>query len=121
MDLYKQQQFGFFLQTATERYVARLEERFRGAGGALDALRENAGAEGARLSEFTDAVFEDFLLNNVEGSCFVLQALAKRKVESSHGDNVETTLINMAKELFAELLRQKTIESLEQHSGYQSV
>ena len=121
MDLYKQQQFGFLLQTATERYVARLEERFRGADGALVALRENAQGEGIRLGEFTDAVFDDFLLNNVEGACFVLQSLAKRRIESTHGDNVETILINMAKEIFSELLLQKTIESLEQHSGYQSV
>jgi hypothetical protein len=35
--------------------------------------------------------------------------------------NVETMLVEMAKQLFGELMLQKTIESLEQHSGYQSV
>jgi hypothetical protein len=121
VDLYKQQQFGFFLQTATERYVARLEERFRGPDGALEILEQDPNSEGVWLTGFTDAVFEDFLLNNVEGSCFVLQSLARRTVESSESGTVETTLIHMAKKLFAELLLQKTIESLEQHSGYQSV
>lgn len=121
MDLYKQQQFGFFLQTATERYVARLEERFRGAEGALEMLRQDPDAEGVWLSGFTDAVFVDFLLNNVEGSCFVLQSMARRKVATPETGTVETILIKMAKQLFAELLLQKTIESLEQHSGYQSV
>ncbi len=121
MDLYQQQQFGFFLQTATERYVARLEERFRGADGALATLNQNPNAEGVWLNEFTDAVFEDFLLDNVEGACFILQSLAKRKVAGVEPGTVETTLIEMAKKLFAELLLQKTIESLEQHSGYQSV
>jgi hypothetical protein len=121
MDLYKQQQFGFFLQTATERYVARLEERFRGAGGALEVLKQDPHGEGVWLDEFTAAVFEDFLLNNIEGSCFVLQSLPKRKVDAVPAGSVETILIDMAKKLFAELLLQKTIESLEQRSGYQSV
>ena len=119
MDLYQKQQFGFFLQTATERFVARLEERFRGADGALEHVR--ADAEAALLTDFTDAVFDDFLLNNVEGACFVLQALATRKVEPVEGDTVDAILVGMAKKLFAELLLQKSIESLEQHSGYQSV
>ena len=121
MDLYKQQQFGFFLQTATERYVARLEERFRGSAAALEQVKSNPNAEGVWLDEFVDAVFEDFLLNNTEGACFVLQALAKRKVESVEVGTVEATLVSMAKKLFGELMLQKTIESLEQHSGYQSV
>ena len=121
MDLYKQQQFGFFLQTATERYVARLEERFRGSDGALEMLRQDPNAEGVTLDGFTDAVFDDFLLANVEGACFVLQALPKRKIETNEPGTVESIVIAMAKNLFAELLLQKTIESLEQHSGYQSV
>ena len=122
MDLYKQQQFGFFLQTATERYVARLEERFRGAAAALEKIKLDANAEGVWLDEFVDAVFEDFLLNNVEGACFVLQALAKRQIEESiPPGQVEATIIAIAKTLFAQLMLQKTIESLEQHSGYQSV
>ena len=121
MDLYKQQLFGFFLQTATERYVARLEERFRGSDGALEMLTKDPNAEGVALDGFTDAVFDDFLLSNVEGACFVLQSLPKRKTQSSEPGTVEAILIAMAKMLFAELLLQKTIESLEQHSGYQSV
>lgn len=121
MDLYQQQQFGFFLQTATERYVARIEERFRGPNTALEKVKMDPNAEGVWLDEFVDAVFEDFLLNNIAGACFVLQALAKRNIESVEPGNVETTLVAMAKKLFSELMLQKTIESLEQHSGYQSV
>ena len=122
MDLYKQQQFGFFLQTATERYVARLEERFRGADGALASLKQDPNGEGVTLKRILRMpFFDDFLLCNVEGACFVLQSLPKRKIESIEPGTVEATLIAMAKKLFAELLMQKTIESLEQHSGYQSV
>ena len=49
MDLYKQQQFGFFLQTATERYVARLEERFRGAEAARQMIAEDPNGEGREV------------------------------------------------------------------------
>jgi hypothetical protein len=121
MELYQQQQFGFFLETATERFVARLEERFRGPDQALEMLREDPETEGVWLRQFTDAVFDDFLLNNLEGACFVLQALAKRRVSDLEDGTVEKTLITMAKRLFADLLLQKTVETLEQHSGYQSV
>ncbi len=121
MELYQQQQFGFLLQTATERFVARLEERFRGVEQALDQINTDPNAEGVWLNEFTDAVFEDFLLNNTGGYCFVLQALARQKTCEVAAGTVESTLGKLAKQLFADLLLQKTIESLEQHSGYQSV
>ena len=121
MELYQQQQFGFFLETATERFVARLEERFRGPDKALERVQQDPEADGVWLSQFTDAVFDDFLLNNLEGACFVLQALAKRRVTDVEAGTVESTLIALAKTLFAELLLQKTVETLEQHSGYQPV
>lgn len=121
MDLYQQQQFGFFLQTATERFVARLEERYRGADAALQRLKEDPRGQHARLTEFTTAVFDDFLLNNVAGACFVLQALANRNIDGAEAGTVAAALIGMAKKLFAELLLQKAIEALEQHAGYQPV
>ncbi len=121
MDLYQQQQFGFLLQTATERFVTRLEERFRGSDAALVQIKQDPDAEGVWLNQFADAIFEDFLLNNVEGACFVLQAAAKRKTDALPAGTIEQSLIAMAKTVFSELLLQKTIETLEQHSGYQSV
>ena len=121
MDLYQQQQFGFLLQTATERYVTRLEERFRGCEAALEKIKQDPEAEGVWLSQFTAAVFEDFLLENVAGACFVLQSVPRRKTDALAAGTIEQTLIQMAKSVFSELLLQKTIEALEQHSGYQSV
>ncbi len=121
MDLYQQQQFGFFLQTATERFVARLEQRFRGATGALENIKADPNSEGVWLDGFTDAVFEDFLLNNIDGACFVLRSLANRTTAGMEPAAVEVTLVGLAKRIFAELLLQKTIEALEQHSGYQPV
>lgn len=121
MDLYAQQQFGFFLQTATERYVMRLEERFRGAEPALARARQAPDEFRAGLRQFTDAVFEDFLLNNLAGACFVLQGMAQRQVESAPAGSVESVLVEMSKELFTDLLENKSVEMLEQHASYQSI
>ncbi len=122
MDIHQQQQFIFFLQTATERHVVRLEERFRGTDNALQHIRDHPDGEGLLMTEFVDALFADFLLYNADGACFVLRSLPNRTVQPPvTADTVEQTLVTMAKQLFTELLLQKTIESLEQRSGYQSI
>ncbi len=121
MDLHEKQQFDFLLNTAVERYVERLEQRNGGVEIALDKLRRDAESDGVWLTRFTQAVFDDFLLNNVEGACFVLKALAKQPVETMAPGKVEATLIAMAQRVFAFLLRQKTEEALEQRSSVQAV
>lgn len=120
MDLHERQQFDFLLQTAAERLVARLEERHRGPDAALERLRGGPDEVGP----FVDVVFADFLLDNADGGCFVLRALARRpagEVVVISGDTVETLVVGTAKRLFAALLAAKAEEILEQHSGYQSV
>ncbi|MAT70217.1 MAG: hypothetical protein CMJ58_11925 [Planctomycetaceae bacterium] len=121
MDLHEQQQFGYLLATAVERYVARLEERHRGADGALAHLKDDTSDSARELAEFTGAFFDDFLLANVDGACFVLRALPRRKIDAQPAGPIDETLIGMAKALFAELLAAKTVEALQQHSGYQSI
>ncbi|HMO16064.1 MAG TPA: hypothetical protein PKD64_18375 [Pirellulaceae bacterium] len=123
MALHERQQFDFLLQTAVERFVERLEQRFRGAHSALEELKCNPEAEGIWLSQFTGAVFDDFLLNNVEGACFVLRSLPQRRVnlEATVCGTVEQHLIELSQTLFRELLRNKSKELLEQHVGYQAV
>lgn len=121
MDLHEKQQFDFLLNAAVERYVERLEQRNGGVEIALDKLRRDPEAEGVWLTRFTQAVFDDFLLNNVEGACFVLKALAKRPVEAAPAGKVEANLIAMARQVFAALLCQKTEEALEQRSSVQGV
>ena len=126
MDLHQRQQFDFLLQTATERFVTRLEERWRGAEPALAKLRATPDGEGVWLGAFVDAIFQDFLLDNVDGGCFVLRSLPKRSIESQKSavavaGTVEQGVAVLARGLFAELLLQKSVEALEQHSGYQSV
>ncbi|MEZ6096829.1 MAG: hypothetical protein R3C03_21845 [Pirellulaceae bacterium] len=98
MDLFERQQFEFFLQIAVERFVERLEQRFRGPEQAAVELRDNPDSDQVWLSGFVDAVFEDFLLGNIDGACFVLRALAKRRLEHVNIDgDIESTMIGVAK------------------------
>ena len=124
MDLYQRQQFDMLLQTATERFVARLEERHRGAEPALARLA--ADTQGVWVGEFVEALFEDCLLNSIDGACFVLRSLARRPLEPHRGriavsGTVEELTLCVAKSLFGETLLRKTIEALEQHVRYQPV
>jgi hypothetical protein len=124
MDLYQRQQFDMLLQTATERFVARLEERHRGAEPALARL--GGDTQGVWVGEFVEALFEDCLLNSVDGACFVLRSLPRRPVESHRrrlagSGTVEELVLALAKSLFGETLLRKTVESLEQHARYQPV
>jgi len=128
MDLHQRQQFDFLLQTATERFAARLEERHRGAETALALLRSDPNAEGVWLDQFVEAIFADFLLDNADGAAFVLCAMPKRKLagvtagrQDAGTGTVEETLVALARCLLTELLLKKTTEVLEQHAGYQSV
>lgn len=123
MALYERQQFDFLLQTAVERFVERLEQRFRGPSPAREQLQLDPEGEGVWLSKFTAAVFEDFLLNNVDGACFVLRALPRQPVEltTSPPQTVEVHLVDLAQRSFARLLRAKSLELLEQHAGYEPI
>jgi hypothetical protein len=126
MDLHQRQQFDFLLQTATERFVVRLEERHRGTEAALAALRDDPAAATARVAEFVVAIFQDFLLDNADGGAFVVRALPKRSIAAHRAGiaaaaTAEDLLMAVARGLFAEVLLTKTLESLEQRGGYQAV
>lgn len=126
MDLHQRQQFDHLLQTATERFVARIEERLRGAEEALVKLKAAPQGEGVWIGGFVDAIFQDFLLDNADGAAFVLRALPKRAIDGQRAAlqgaaTVEAALLLLAKGLFGELLLRRSIEALEQHSGYQPV
>lgn len=126
MDLHQRQQFDVLLQTATERFVVRLEERHRGADAALAALRGDPAAATARVAEFVAAVFQDFLLDNADGAAFILRSLPKRSIAAHRtaiaaAGTAEDLLLRLAEGLFAEVLLTKTLESLEQRGGYQAV
>ena len=118
MQLYQRQQFDFLLMTATERFVDRLIQRNMGADNALKRLRADPNGEGVWLDEFANAIFQDFLLDNVGGACFVLQALEKSQIDSVPSGKIETVLIAMARTAFTALMRSKTEEHLEQEAMY---
>jgi hypothetical protein len=126
MDLHQRQQFDFLLQTATERFVARMEERYRGPQQALAALRGDPATTTATLATFVAAIFRDFLLDDADGAAFVLRAVPRRSIAAhraavTDAATVEDLMATLARGLFAELLLMKTLESLEQHAGYEAV
>ncbi len=116
MELHQRQQFDFLLMTAAERFAERLVQRNQGPAQALERLRAAPNGPGVWLDDFVDALFQDFLLDNPAGACFVLQALAKRRLTAPlpQADRVEELLVALAKQLFGELLRSKVTEMLEQ-------
>jgi len=121
MELHQRQQFDFLLMTAVERYVERLTQRNAGAENALNRLRQDPQGDGIWLNQFVDAIFQDFLLDNAGGACFVLNALAKRKIAAPPAGRVQNMLVTMAKSAFADLLGRKTEELLEQTIMYSGV
>lgn len=118
MELYARQQFDFFLMTAVERFSERIVQRCAGTENALKQLKENPNGEGVWLDQYVESLFEDFLFNNTGGACFILSALEKRDIEIEETGKVEQVLQKMAQKVFAELLRMKTIESLDRSTGY---
>ena len=119
MDAHQRQQFDFLLAMAVERFGERLIQRNEGAANALDRLRADRNGEGIWLDQFVDALFEDFLLDNPAGACFILQALHRRSVALPEAEGtVEAILNSMARQAFADLLARKMEEALEQTVAY---
>jgi len=115
MELHQRQQFDFLLLTAAERFTERLIQRNGGMASALKQLRESPEGQGVWLRKFVEALFRDFLLDNPEGACFILQALPKREVSLEQpGGKVETLLQEMAIQAFMQVLHQKVEEHLDQ-------
>ena len=116
MELHARQQFDFLLMTAVERFTERLVQRSGGAVPALEALR---AADSRELALFVDALFQDFLLDNPAGACFVLEALAERRVGPLAGGDLGAVLVALAKHAFGDLLSAKSEEALEQAAAFE--
>ncbi|OJF18098.1 MAG: hypothetical protein A6D91_07040 [Bacillaceae bacterium G1] len=118
MEAHEQQYFNVLLSMAVERFSERIVQRNEGVEHALERLRTNPQGEGVWLDEFVSAFFREALLDNPAGACFILQALANRKVMDParlfESATVGDVLQKMAAQTFAVLLRQKTEEVLEQ-------
>ncbi|NJN19237.1 MAG: hypothetical protein HC822_24775 [Oscillochloris sp.] len=118
MEPYQRQQFDIVLQMAGERFVERIVQRNAGIEHALAKLRQDPQGEGIWLDEFVQVLFSDFLLDNIAGACFVLQALGKRPAPDVSGETIEIMLQHLARRAFADLLARKVEEALEQQSSY---
>ncbi len=116
MELHARQQFDFLLMTAVERLTERLVQRRGGAVPALEVLRSTSSHE-TRL--FVDALFQDFLLDNPAGACFVLEALSERRVDAPAGGELGAVLVTLAKQAFGDLLNVKAEEALEQAAAFE--
>ena len=104
---------------AIERFGERVIQRNEGATNALERLREDPDGEGIWLNEFIDALFQDFLLDNAAGACFILKALKKRPITLAvTAGNVEAILIAAAKQALRDLMARKMEEALEQTVAY---
>lgn len=122
MNPHERQQFDLLLALSVERFVERLEQRNGGAGPALERLRQAPDGEGVWLSDFVGVLFQDFLLDDTAGACFVLEALERRSIEPAGGAApIGAVLRDLARRAFAALLAAKAEEALEQHAGYQAV
>ena len=122
MDLYKRQQFEFLLQTAVERLTERLEQRHGGPTTALVRLKTVEGV--SEVEAFVDAILQDFLLDNMDGLLFIVGCLPQKRLGSlsfTADQSLQSVVHQIARHQFSALLQSKTIEALEQHSGYQAI
>ncbi len=121
MDLHERQQFHMMLEIAVARWVERLEQRNEGAETALERLRKNPHGEGIWIDRYVEALIEDFLLNNADGSAFILRALPTRTLSPPPAGTVESMLAAMAHAALGELLRKKAEEQLEHTINFQAL
>lgn len=118
MDLFEQRLFEGTFGAAMERFTERIVQRNEGMDRALDRIKTDPEGEGIWLSRFVAQFFADELLDNTAGAVYVLCALERRPIEAVEGGKIGDVLLAMAQRAFAELLRAKTIESLEQGVAY---
>jgi hypothetical protein len=118
MELHERRLFETTLATAVERFRERIVQRNEGMDRALERLSADPDGDGIWLRAFVRQFFADELLDNAAGAVYVLQALERRTVAGSGPGKVADVLLELATAAFADLLRAKTIESLEQGVAY---
>ncbi|MCU0646817.1 MAG: hypothetical protein MUF00_02370 [Gemmatimonadaceae bacterium] len=124
MELHQRQQFDLLLSMAVDRFAERLEQRNEGAERAQARLAADPEGEGIWLTEFTQAVFRDALLDNADGAAWVLAALAARPFPAAlltrlgTAARVGDAASVLAQGAFAALLRDRTDEELTRRATY---
>jgi hypothetical protein len=117
--MFERQQFDLLLHEAAGNFVERIVHRCGGPEVAWERLRVDPESEGVWLSEFVTVVFDEHLLNSPEGSCFVLQALAKRALPPDPGGSVTDVLARSAHLVFSEVLAKQAGQLLQQQLVFQ--
>lgn len=113
MEVFEKVLFEEVLNMAVSRFSERIVQRCAGTQNALTLLAANCEGEGVWLGQFIDNFLVDNLLNNVAGAAFILQALERQKITGIYEGPVGEVVQAMAREVFAELVQKKTLESLE--------
>ena len=118
MELFLRQQFELLLQDATGNFAERIIHRCGGPEAALERLARDPDGEGVHLSAFVNAFFEENLLDNAGGHCFVLEALEHRRLPADAGGPVGDVLARLARAAFADVLTTMTAQLVQRQQIY---
>jgi hypothetical protein len=118
MELFLKQQFELLLQDATGNFAERIVHRCHGPEAALDRLASDPEGEGVHRGQFVQAFFEENLLDNAGGYCFVLEALERRTLPADPGGPVGDVLARLAKAAFADVLSTMTSQLIQRQQIY---
>jgi hypothetical protein len=118
MELFLRQQFELLLQEATGNFTERTVYRCGGPDQALAQLAEDPDGGGALRAQFVQAFFEENLVDNVGGYCFVLEALERRTLPADDGGSVSEVLGRLAKAAFADVLTTMTTQLIQRQQIY---
>jgi hypothetical protein len=118
MELFLRQQFELMLQDATGNFTERIVHRCGGEDAALARLGEDPDGEGVHRTAFVQAFFEENLIDNLAGYCFVLEALERRTLPADSGGPVPDVLARLAKAAFADVLTTMTAQLIQRNQIY---
>jgi hypothetical protein len=118
MELFLKQQFELFLQDATANFTERTVYRCGGPDAALAALDDDPDGATVLRSQFVQAFFEENLLDNAGGYCFVLEALERRTLPPDEGGPVVDVLSRLSKAAFADVLTAMTKQLIQRQQIY---
>ncbi len=118
MELFLRQQFELMLQEATGNFTERVVHRCGGPDAAMSRLDADPEGEGVFRGEFVQAFFEENLLNNAGGYCFVLEALERRNLPPDDGGPVIEVLERLAHAAFADVLTSMARQLIQRQQIY---
>lgn len=116
MEVYLRQYFDVLLREAAGNFAERCVYRAGGPAEALAALAQDPDSLGR--ADFVSAFFAENLLEDVAGSCVVLEALERRSLPADPGGAVPEVLARLARVAFSEVLTIQTSQVIQQQQIY---